>query len=123
MPSSSDPRDVADMLEALARRLRHEGGGPAERLVPTLDAEALPLLGAADVMTDERAVTVTMETRHADASLVKVSILEGRLLIGVGEGPTATRRDLALPAQVDEDGAVATFRNGILDVVLPLKRR
>jgi len=51
-----------------------------------------------------------------------VSLLDGRLLINLGEGPQAFRRDLPLPAAVDEDAAVATFRNGVLDVVLPRKR-
>jgi len=129
---TSDPKDVADMLEALARRIRADpsfsrnaaGGKRAVSVAPpAIDINANgPSLGALDVFTDERAVTVTVETHNADASHVHVSLLDGRLLIGLGEGPSAFRRDLSLPAAVDEDAAVATFRNGILDVVLPLKR-
>lgn len=125
----SDPKDVADMLEALARRIRTDPAfqrdvpllPPAP--VPTMDLDDKPALGALDVFTDERNVTVTVETRNTDASHVHVSLLDGRLLIGLGEGPRATRRDLPLPTPVDEEGAMATFRNGVLDVVLPIKRR
>jgi HSP20 family molecular chaperone IbpA len=80
-----------------------------------------PAFGAVDLFTDERAVTVTMETRNVDPATVHVSLAEGKLLIGVGEGVGALRRDLTLPAAVDEGAAFATFRNGVLDVVLPLK--
>jgi HSP20 family molecular chaperone IbpA len=128
----SSPKDVADMLDALAKRIRSD---PAFRIAPpprtmqvgspsnvdVHDEGQTPQLGAVDVFRDERAVTVTIETRNADAHSVHVSLAEGRLLIGLGEGPDALRKDLALPAAVDEDAAFATFRNGILDVVLPLR--
>jgi HSP20 family molecular chaperone IbpA len=133
MAKDADPKDVADMLEALAKRIRGDpalgraAGNPERRslaLAPSAQAEddGEPSLGVLDVFTDERNVTVTVETRNTDAASVHVSLLEGRLLIGLGEGPRAYKRDLALPAAVDEEAAVATFRNGILDVVLPLKR-
>lgn len=130
---NSDPRDVADMLESLARRIRSDpsfagtphapASTPFTVSSPGAFASDSPTLGALDVFTDDKAVTVTCETRNTDASHVHVSLLEGRLLIGLGDGPGAFKRDLPLPAAVDEDAAVATFRNGILDVVLPLKRR
>ncbi|GEM_PF-3993635 len=129
----SSPKDVADMLDALAKRIRAD---PNFRMTPPArgmqvapasagveikeDAEG-PQMGAVDVFRDERAVTVTVETRNADAASVHVSLADGRLLINLGEGPHALRRDLDLPAAVDEDAAFATFRNGILDVVLPLR--
>jgi len=124
----SDPRDVADMLEALARRIRKEGAVPPGTELPAIAMpfevdDGSPSLGAVDVFSDDEAVTVTAETRNTDAQQVHVSLLDGRLLIGLGEGPTAARRDLPLPAPVDEDTAIATFRNGVLDVVLPIKRR
>lgn len=125
----SDPKDVADMLEALANRIRgdpsllRDADRKALTVTPAAADDDAPALGALDVFADDDAVTVTVETKNADANSVHVSLLDGRLLIGIGEGPTAFRRDLPLPAAVDEDGAVATFRNGILDVVLPRKRR
>ncbi|HUR70282.1 MAG TPA: Hsp20/alpha crystallin family protein [Candidatus Thermoplasmatota archaeon] len=128
----SDPKDVADMLEALAKRIRgdptfsrkaaEDRQAVSVALAAGLAGEEGPSLGALDVFTDDRNVTVTVETRNAEATSVHVSLLEGRLLIGLGDGPLAFRRDLPLPAAVDEENAVATFRNGILDVVLPLKR-
>jgi HSP20 family molecular chaperone IbpA len=130
----SSPKDVADMLDALARRIRADPGFklnlppprgmqvvPAASNVEIREDGEGPQVGAVDVFRDERAVTVTVETRNADAASVHVSLADGRLLINLGEGPNAMRRDLDLPAAVDEDAAFATFRNGILDVVLPLR--
>lgn len=127
MADKRDPKDVADMLEALAKRIRTDAAADRDALAlptgtPTMDLDDHPSLGALDVFTDGRNVTVTVETRNADASHVHVSLLDGRLLIGLGEGPRAYKRDLPLPTAVDEDGAMATFRNGVLDVVLPIKR-
>lgn len=121
----SDPKDVADTLESLARRIRDTSatGAPQAVSVTAPPAEEGPTLGALDIFSDKDAITVTAETRNADASSVHVSLLDGRLLIGLGEGAKAFKRDLPLPAPVDENAAVATFRNGVLDVVLPLKRR
>lgn len=124
----SDRKDsVSDMLDSLARRVRDDPSFNASaHLTVAPPAEILdegPSLGALDVFTDERAVTVTVEARNTDASAVHVSLLDGRLLIGLGEGAKAYKRDLPLPVPVDEENAVATFRNGVLDVVLPLKRR
>jgi HSP20 family molecular chaperone IbpA len=126
-----ETKDVADMLEALARRIRSDPAlAPGKErhalaIAPTTDAarEDGPSLGALDVFTDDRNVTVTVETKNAEPSHVHVSLLDGRLLINLREGPRAFRRDLPLPAPVDEENAIATFRNGVLDVVLPLKRQ
>lgn len=125
MPENSDPNDVAEVLERLARQLRQArtgGTGVTIAAPPAGEGDDGPSLGALDVFTDAHAVTVTVETRNADAASVRVSLLDGRLMIGLGEGPRAFKRDLPLPVPVDEEGAVATFRNGVLDVVLPLKR-
>lgn len=115
------------MLESLARRVREDPSfSPSAHLTVAPPAEILdegPSLGALDIFSDERTVTVTVEAHNTDASHVHVSLLDGRLLIGLGEGSRAFRRDLPLPQPVDEENAVATFRNGVLDVVLPIKRR
>lgn len=137
MPSDppSSPRDVAEILEALARRLRSDPNfvraaqapragmtvTPGERVEPVVHEAEEPVLGAVDVLSDDHAVTVTVETHNVDPASVNVSLVGDRLHIGVGEGPKACRRDLPLPAPVDEEKAFATFRNGVLDVVLPRK--
>ena len=137
----SSPKDVADLLEALARRIRNDPAfgrappaparpatasgmhvqPPAQKVDPFVDDE--PAFGEVDLFSDGHNVTVTVETRNVDPAAVHVSLAGGKLLIGVGEGEHALRRDLALPAPVDEGAAFATFRNGVLDVVLPLKTR
>ena len=132
MPDApSDPKDMADMLDAIARRMRNAPGAAATTpatagpggitIAAPLADGANPWLGEVDVFSDATHVTVTAQTRNADASHVHVSVAEGRLLIGLGEGAQAVRRDLPLPVAVDESQAYATFRNGVLDVVLPRK--
>lgn len=125
----SPPKDVADMLEALARRLRTDPRATLGQAAPPtpgatrVDVEEwddAPDLGAVDVFSDGTHLTVTVETRNADPAAVQVSLLENRLQIGLGEG--ACRREVPLPAPVEEGGCFATLRNGVLDVVLPLKR-
>ena len=136
MPDApSNPKDMADMLEAIARKLRADaarggssGSHPGTRMAVSLPEtgsmqDGEPSLGAIDMFADGDSVTVTAETRNADAQSVHVSVAEGRLFIGVGDGSHAVRRDLALPAPVDEEAAFATFRNGILDVTLPIRRK
>lgn len=129
------PKDVADVLESLARRIRDDPAlAPMAASVPrggtsvgpwSVPAELLddgPSLGAHDVFSDGERVTVTIEAPRADPKTVHVSLLAGRLFIGLGEGPGAPKRDFELPAPVDEEKAIATFRNGVLDVVLPIRR-
>lgn len=130
MPESKDdPKDVADMLEAIARKLRKGPAAPTGApspgglhvAAPSGSEETAPWLGEVDLFSDATHVTVTAQTRNADAAHVHVSVADGHLLIGVGEGSLAMRKDVALPAPIDEEHAYATFRNGVLDVVLPLK--
>lgn len=132
--ASPGPKDVADLLESLAQRIRDEPllapmaapSGGATPVGPwSVPAELLddrPALGEHDVFSDGERVTITIEAPRADPKMVNVSVLAGKLLVGLGEGPGAPRRDFDLPALVDEDRAVATFRNGVLDVVLPIRK-
>lgn len=131
--SHSPPKDVADILDALAIRLREDpsylaaearsdpAGGLTIYAVPESAADG-PVLGAVDLLADEDAITVTAETRNADPASVHVTLADGTLSIGLGEGQRALRRDVPLPSAVDEERAVATLRNGVLDIVLPLRR-
>lgn len=135
---SSNPRDVADILEAIARRLRSDPAflGELDRrsagvqrvavTQPTnleITDDGLPDFGAVDVLVGDTHVTVTAETRNADQASVHVSVMDRHLMLSVGEGPEERRRDVALPVDVDEELAAATFRNNVLDVVLPVKKR
>lgn len=130
--SSSPHKDVADLLEHLARRIRNDpewGAGQATQTqqggvtVFAGDPADRPHLGAVDLFRDDDAITVTAETRNTDAQQVHVTLVDDKLFIGLGEGPAALRKDVPLPCAVDEEAAVATFRNGILDIVLPLRKQ
>lgn len=132
--SHSPPKDVTDILDALAIRLRQDpsylaaeaqaetAGGLTIYPAPESAASG-PVLGALDLLEDEDAITLTAETRNADPSSVHVTLADDLLSIGLGEGHHALRREVRLPSAVDEERAVATLRNGVLDIVLPLRRR
>lgn len=139
MPATppSSPRDVADILEAIARRLRSDPsfasefargvGGPARVSVSepaevTLPGDDAPDFGEVDVVLSDSHVTVTADTSNADQTQVHVSVMDRQLILCIGEGDEEKRRSVRLPCDVDEENAAATFRNGILDVVLPVKR-
>lgn len=123
-------KDVADLLEKLTLRMRADPSflaaaaqakdGLTVYQPPEAAADA-PALGEVDLQADASAITITAETRNTDANSVHVTLADDRLSIGLGEGARALRRDLTLPAPVDEERAVATLRNGILDIVLPLR--
>jgi HSP20 family molecular chaperone IbpA len=81
-----------------------------------------PALLAIDLFTDDESVTVTAETRNATAENVHVTLAEDKLFIGLGEGPNAFRKDVTINVPVDEEKSVATFRNGVLDIVLPRRK-
>lgn len=129
------PKDVADVLETLARRLRDDpifapdaplarrGGTPVGPWsVPAELLDDRPALGEHDIFSDGERVTVTIEAHRADPRTLNVTVAAGRLFIGLGEGPGAPKRDFDLTVPVDEARAVATLRNGVLDVVLPIRR-
>lgn len=141
MPATppASPRDVADILEAIARRLRSDPSfldevvnrprAVVSRVSVTAPAnvevtdDGSPDFGAVDVLVGDTHVTVTAETANVDPSSVHVSVIDRHLILSVGHGPEERRRDVTLPVDVDEELAAATFRNGVLDVVLPIRRR
>ncbi len=135
-PPSPTPKDAADILDAIARRLQTDPGfalemaqrmGKPERVAITkpddldLFEPGEPDFGEVDVLLGDKSITVTAQTEHVDQNEIHVSVLDRHLILCVGEGPDEKRHDVMLPAEVDEDRAAATFRNGVLDVVLPLR--
>lgn len=137
MPATppASPRDVADILEAIARRMRSDPSFLDEFVnrpravvsrvsvtAPTnveVTDDFTPDVGVVDVAVGDTHVTVTAETANVDPATLHVSVIDRHLIVSVGVGPDETRRDVTLPVDVDEELAAATFRNGVLDVVLP----
>lgn len=125
------PKDVVELLEKVAREMRADPtflaaeAEAAQRGGLTVLADAsghAPSLAGVDLQDEGDAITVTAETRNAQPGHVHVTLADLVLSIGLGEGKDAYRHDLVLPAPVDEERAVATFRNGVLDIVLPRRR-
>lgn len=135
MPDASPPpKDVADVLEQMAKHIRADpsflaaqakaadGSGVTLYAAPEVTGDE-PTFGEVDLQRDAGTITVTAQTRNADANAVHVTLSDHVLTIGLGDGVKATRRDLTLPVSVDEERAVATFRNGVLDIVLPIRAK
>lgn len=131
-PTSPPPRDVADVLDAIAKRIRADPSFAAELMreplpaarvsvseVPAAAFQGEPEFAEVDLVQSASHVTVTAQTNHADQSAVHVSVMDRLLILCLGEGSAEQRREVALPCDVDEDLAQATFRNGVLDVVFP----
>lgn len=123
-------KDVADILDQMTARLRNDpqfvaaqarSTGLSLYASPEVTGDS-PAFGELDLHREDGAITITAQTRNADAHSVHVTLADLTLTIGLGEGERACKQDVRLPAPVDEEHAVATFRNGVLDIVLPLRR-
>ena len=88
--------------------------------------------------TDEPELTVILELPGADPDKLRI-VTSGRTLVVAGERPRPRcegqvyfrseieygpfQRELELNEEVDADGAVATYENGLLKIVFPISQR
>lgn len=122
-------KDVAEVIEAVTLKINRDpawgAGHPSHQdgNITVFEGDEFegddPEIGTIDVKEEPNKITVTIETLNVKPADVHVSLLDGMLLIRLGEGRDAERRDLTLSTRVDEENSVATFRNGVIDVVLP----
>ncbi|HBB40146.1 MAG: hypothetical protein COW73_11870 [Nitrospirae bacterium CG18_big_fil_WC_8_21_14_2_50_70_55] len=106
-------------------------GGPLDRFAPATQGY-MPHM---DVSEDDKSVVVTAELPGMEASEIDIA-LTGDLLTLKGEKREehetkakdyvrtertfgAFRRTLELPCEVEEKGATATFKKGVLTITLP----
>lgn len=113
----------------------HSGGRPALRSEREAFGAFAP---SVDISENDKKVTVSMEIPGVDEKDVEV-VLDGRRLIVRGEKKSeesderegryyfersygAFERVIPLPDEVDEDGAKASFKKGVLKVSVPKSR-
>jgi HSP20 family protein len=76
-----------------------------------------------DVVEDKDALRVIADMPGADRKNVKLSGKGARLVISAETPARKYRKELNLPAEVDARNAVSRFNNGVLELVLPKKKR
>lgn len=118
---------IRERMDQAYRRVLGSPGSPGFG-VPYLEP-------AADIYETDSEVVVLVELAGISGAEVEIEI-EGRILrfhgerkplpgrprksysqIEIAHGPF--RRELVLPAEVDAEGAVANYKDGVLEVVLP----
>jgi HSP20 family protein len=75
-----------------------------------------------DVIDAEKEVTVVAELPGVTKEEVHLRFAGGTLVIDVKDPERRYYKEVALPAQVDEDSVKATLKNGILEVKMAKKR-
>lgn len=73
-----------------------------------------------DVLVEESEIVVVAELPGADAESIACQVSGRRLLIEAG-GARRYRKEVDLPADVRQSAPATSFRNGILEVRLPLE--
>jgi HSP20 family protein len=75
-----------------------------------------------EVVDRDKEVCVTAELPGLEENDVEIQVEDNRLVLR-GEKRTEIERQIALPAEVDDEGASATFRKGVLTITLPKTER
>jgi len=89
---------------------------------PKLDiqGEREPLI---DVMTSDEEVRVIAELPGVEKSDVKLNVSEDNLSISVDTPSQRFRKELDLPQKVDPDSTKASYKNGVLEVVIEVQKK
>jgi len=86
---------------------------------PIISEEREPLI---DVIEREDEIRVVAELPGVDKSNIKLRVVNGnKLIIQAQSEERKYYKEVELPAEVDEKSAKATYKNGVLDVVLKKK--
>jgi HSP20 family protein len=91
--------------------------GSAAKDVPEVGLEAESREPLTDVMEGDTDVSLTVELPGAEKGDVNLRVTEDTVTVRVEKGKRYHKR-IELPAKVAPDSAKATFKNGILDLVL-----
>lgn len=90
--------------------------------IPKLDiqGEREPLI---DVMTSDEEVRVIAELPGVEKSDIKLNVTEDNLSISVEAPSRKFRKELDLPQKVEPDSTKASYKNGVLEVVIEVQKK
>jgi HSP20 family protein len=71
-----------------------------------------------DIIEDDAAVSVTVEIPGVEKKDIDLDLHEKSLIISVDSEARKYHKELELPSNVHPDSAKATYKNGVLDIVL-----
>ncbi|MCD6503342.1 MAG: Hsp20/alpha crystallin family protein [Thermoplasmata archaeon] len=84
-----------------------------------LEEEREPLV---EIVEDKDKVYVTVELPGVDKDKIDLEVMDGNKLLIKAEGENRKyKKVLELPADVDPDSIKATYKNGILDIIIKKK--
>lgn len=117
-----DATDARALLDAVEARLANDPAFAATLhafLMATSERAPTPAstIHVVDVTAGDAEITVTAEVHAGEGCPLEVSVQGRELSLSFENGHARTA--ITLPADVDGPRARATYRNGILDVVLP----
>jgi HSP20 family protein len=85
---------------------------------PLITEEREPLV---DVIERDNEIRVVAEIPGVEKENIKVRVVNNKLIIEAKSDERKYYREVDLPAEVDEKSAKASYKNGVLDVVLKKK--
>jgi molecular chaperone GrpE len=80
-----------------------------------IKAQREPML---DIIEDDRSISITVELPGVDKENIDLIVDKNLLTLTTTEATRKYHKELSLSSEVDPDTAEATYRNGVLDVVL-----
>jgi len=92
--------------------------GSAAKDVPTVGLESGSREPLSDVIEGDQDVSITVELPGVEKQDVNLHVAEETVSVRVEKGRNRYHKEIALPAPVVASSAKATFKNGILDLVL-----
>lgn len=95
--------------------VREFGNVQSSRFEPQLREEREPLI---DIMEEDKDVVVVAELPGVEKDSINLNTSEDYLTISVDTPNRKYRKELTLPARVDNKSARASYKNGVLEVRL-----
>ncbi|KPV65450.1 MAG: Small heat shock protein HSP16.5 [Candidatus Bathyarchaeota archaeon BA1] len=95
--------------------IREFGNVERSRAGPQIREEREPLV---DIMEEEKDVVVVAELPGVEKEDIYLNATEEQLTISVDTPQRKYRKELTLPARVDPKSAMASYKNGVLEVRL-----
>ncbi len=95
--------------------IREFGNVRKSRFGPEIRDEREPLV---DIMEEDEDVVVVAELPGVERDDIELHTTRDELVISVDTPKRRFRRELRLPARVDPNSAVASYKNGVLEVRL-----